>query len=126
MQGSQSCGQLYVLFLHRRPPPPRRCTVMLLLPGRWVLHGIDIAGLGSTLSLPQMHGYAEIQEVPRDNSRQANRTMFSWYCSVERASAQQLDNAYKAMLRCLQVCEVQRRAHQDVGNSVVPCQSNKS
>ncbi len=62
----------------------------------------------------QMHGYAEIQEVPRDNSRQANRTMFFWYCSVERAFAQQLDNAYKAMLRCLQVCEVQRQAHRDV------------
>ncbi len=62
----------------------------------------------------QLHGFAEVQEVPRDNSRQVNRTMFFWYCSLERAFAQQLDNTYKAMLRALQVREQQRQENEEV------------
>ncbi|TPX10583.1 uncharacterized protein E0L32_008469 [Thyridium curvatum] len=62
----------------------------------------------------QMHGYVDVQEVPRDNNRTASRTIFLWFCDPERSSAQLLDNSYKAMLRCMQIRDVHRRENKDV------------
>jgi DNA-directed RNA polymerase III subunit RPC3 len=62
---------------------------------------------GKMLAL-QMAGIVGVQEVPKDNSRTANRTMFFWFCNGERTESQLLDNLYKTMLRCLQTLEVER------------------
>jgi len=69
----------------------------------------------NTLLRMQVYGFAEIQEVPKDNSRTATRTLFFWYCDMERCLSQLLDNTYKAMLRCLQI----RKAHQHKNSDVL-------
>lgn len=62
------------------------------------------------------HGsFVDVQEVPRDNqNRVANRTMFFWYCDPERMRREIPDRLYKAMLRCLQVLEVERYKVRDI------------
>jgi DNA-directed RNA polymerase III subunit RPC3 len=62
----------------------------------------------------QMAGLVDIQEVPKDNSRLANRTMFFWFFDAERTQAQILDDIYKAMLRCLQTLEVERHKERNI------------
>ena len=62
----------------------------------------------------QLHGFVEVQEVPKDNSRTATRTLFFWYCDVDRSLSQLLDDSYKAMLRCLQIRESYRQKNNDV------------
>ena len=68
----------------------------------------------NTLLRMQLNGLAEVQEVPRDNSRTATRTLFFWYCDTERSLAQLLDNNYKSILRCLQIREGHRQKNNDV------------
>lgn len=59
--------------------------------------------------------FVDVQEVPRDNqNRVANRTMFFWYCDPERMRSEMPDRIYKAMLRCLQVLEVERWKVRDI------------
>lgn len=62
----------------------------------------------------QMAGLVDVQEVPKDNSRLANRTLFFWYFDRERTEAQMLDDVYKAMLRCLQTLDVERYRNRNV------------
>lgn len=62
----------------------------------------------------QMAGIVDVQEVPKDNSRLANRTLFFWYFDRERTEAQMLDDLYKAMLRCLQTLDVERHRNRNV------------
>jgi DNA-directed RNA polymerase III subunit RPC3 len=62
----------------------------------------------------QMAGFVDIQEVPRDNNRTANRTMFLWFSDSERCLDQLLENTYKSMLRTLQNLLVQRRHNREV------------
>lgn len=62
----------------------------------------------------QMHGFVDMQEVPRDNNRSASRTLFLWYCDPARAQDALLDHAYKAMVRCLRIRDVHRAAARDV------------
>lgn len=62
----------------------------------------------------KMAGFVDIQEVPRDNSRTANRTLFLWFSDTDRCLSQLLDKTYKAMLRCLQTLAVHRRKEKDV------------
>jgi len=62
----------------------------------------------------QMAGLVDIQEVPKDNSRLANRTLFFWFFDAERTQAQILDDIYKAMLRCLQTLEVERHKERNI------------
>jgi DNA-directed RNA polymerase III subunit RPC3 len=62
----------------------------------------------------QMAGLVDVQEVPKDNSRLANRTLFFWYFDRERTEAQMLDDLYKAMLRCLQTLDVERHRNRNV------------
>lgn len=62
----------------------------------------------------QMAGLVDIQEVPKDSSRMANRTMFFWYFDGERTESQLLDDVYKAMLRCLQTLQVVRHRERNI------------
>ncbi|GAP90120.1 putative RNA polymerase iii subunit rpc82 [Rosellinia necatrix] len=56
----------------------------------------------------EMAGFLEVQEVPRDNNRAANRTMFFWFFDEARTLNRVLDNTYKSMVRCLERLEVER------------------
>ncbi|KAI0397139.1 RNA polymerase III subunit RPC82 [Xylariaceae sp. FL0594] len=56
----------------------------------------------------EMAGFLEVQEVPRDNNRAANRTMFFWFFDEARTLKRVLDNAYKSMVRCLERLDVER------------------
>ena len=62
----------------------------------------------------QMAGVVDVQEVPKDNSRTANRTLFFWYFDGDRAEAQLLDSVYKGMVRCLQVLQVERHRERNI------------
>ncbi|PHH66442.1 hypothetical protein CDD81_7497 [Ophiocordyceps australis] len=62
----------------------------------------------------QMAGLVDVQEVPKDNSRLANRTLFFWSFDGERTQSQLLDDIYKAMLRCLQTLQVQRHKERNI------------
>ncbi|KAI0456011.1 RNA polymerase III subunit RPC82 [Xylaria acuta] len=62
----------------------------------------------------EMAGFLEVQEVPRDNNRAANRTMFFWFFDEARTLKRVLDNAYKSMVRCLERLEVERYKKQNV------------
>ncbi|KAI1493034.1 RNA polymerase III subunit RPC82 [Biscogniauxia mediterranea] len=62
----------------------------------------------------EMAGLLDVQEVPRDNNRAANRTIFFWFFDEERTLKRTLDNAYKSMVRCLQRLEVERRKKRNV------------
>ncbi|KAK1986006.1 RNA polymerase III subunit RPC82 [Colletotrichum cereale] len=62
----------------------------------------------------QMAGFVDVQEVPRDASRTATRTMFFWFFDIERIEAQLVDDFYKTMLRCLQNLEVHRYRERNI------------
>lgn len=62
----------------------------------------------------QMAGLVDVQEVPKDNTRVANRTLFFWFFDRERSQAQMLDDLYKAMVRCLQTLQVERHRERNI------------
>lgn len=62
----------------------------------------------------QMLGFADIQEVPRDNQRTVNRTLFLYWTDTDRCIDRLLDNTYKTMLRCMQRLDVQRQLEADI------------
>jgi DNA-directed RNA polymerase III subunit RPC3 len=62
----------------------------------------------------EVAGFVEIQEVPRDSSRTANRTIFLWYTDTDRCIHTLLNNTYKTAARCLQRLAVHRRREKDV------------
>lgn len=62
----------------------------------------------------QLYGYVDMQEVPRDTNRTANRTMFLYWCDTNRSLDRLLDNTYKTMVRCLQRLEVHRQKEREV------------
>ncbi|KAI3327557.1 RNA polymerase III subunit RPC82 [Xylariaceae sp. AK1471] len=62
----------------------------------------------------EMAGFLEVQEVPRDNNRAANRTIFFWFFDEDRTLKRVLDNAYKSMVRCLERLEVERYKKRNV------------
>ncbi|OAA67879.1 DNA directed RNA polymerase 3 subunit [Niveomyces insectorum RCEF 264] len=68
----------------------------------------------NTMLQMQMHGFVDMQEVPRDANRSASRTLFLWFCDPARALDTLLDNTYKALVRCLRVRDVHRRANEAV------------
>ncbi len=68
----------------------------------------------NTMLEMQMHGFVDMQEVPRDNNRSASRTLFLWFCDTARSLDMLLDNAYKAMVRCLRIRDVHRQANREV------------
>lgn len=62
----------------------------------------------------QTAGFVDVQEVPRDPSRTANRTIFLWYTATDRCISQLLERTYTTMLRCLQRLHAERRKEKDV------------
>ncbi|KAI0484620.1 RNA polymerase III subunit RPC82 [Xylariaceae sp. FL0804] len=62
----------------------------------------------------EMAGFLDVQEVPRDNNRAANRTIFLWFFDEQRTLKRVLDNTYKSMVRCYQRLEVERRKKRNV------------
>ncbi|OAA54892.1 RNA polymerase III Rpc82, C -terminal [Cordyceps fumosorosea ARSEF 2679] len=62
----------------------------------------------------QMAGLVDVQEVPKDNSRMANRTLFFWFFDREQTELQVLDDIYKAMVRCLETLQVERHKERNI------------
>ena len=52
-------------------------------------------------------GMIGLQEVPRDNSRNPQRTNFLWFFDPERCKAKVLEETYKTMARCLRRARVE-------------------
>lgn len=62
----------------------------------------------------QMAGLVDVQEVPKDNSRLANRSLFFWYFDRERIEARLVDDVYKTMVRNLQTLQVERHKERHI------------
>jgi len=62
----------------------------------------------------ELAGVLDVQEVPRDNNRAANRTIFFWWFDKDRAFRRALDNTYKSMVRFMQRLEVERQKKRNV------------
>lgn len=62
----------------------------------------------------QMLGFADIQEVPRDNNRTASRTLFLYWTDTARCLDRLLDNSYKTMVRCMQRLVVERQREAEI------------
>ncbi|KPM39464.1 hypothetical protein AK830_g7095 [Neonectria ditissima] len=82
-----------------------------MLPAAALMKKGDVQG---KMLAMQMAGLVDIQEVPRDNMRLANRTLFFWFFDRERTQLQALDDIYKAMLRCLQTLQVERHRKRNI------------
>ncbi|WZH40371.1 RNA polymerase III subunit RPC82-domain-containing protein [Fusarium acuminatum] len=82
-----------------------------MLPAAALMKKGDVQG---KMLAMQMAGIVDVQEVPKDSSRLANRTLFFWYFDKERAQSQALDDIYKTMLRCLQTLEVERHKERNI------------
>ena len=61
----------------------------------------------SYLTTMQKEGMLEVQEVPRDNARKAERTNFLWFFDQGRCKSKLLEETYKTMARCLQRAKVE-------------------
>ena len=59
--------------------------------------------------LTKLHqaGMIQLQEIPRDNSRNPQRTLYLWFFDIERCKAKLLQETYKTMARCLQRVRVE-------------------
>ncbi|ODA81022.1 hypothetical protein RJ55_03984 [Drechmeria coniospora] len=82
-----------------------------MLPSAALMKKSDVQG---KMLAMQMAGLVDVQEVPKDNSRLANRTLFFWFFDGERTQSQLLDDIYKAMLRCLQTLQVERHKERNI------------
>ncbi|OAA51485.1 DNA-directed RNA polymerase III subunit rpc3 [Metarhizium rileyi] len=82
-----------------------------MLPSAALMKKGDVQG---KMLAMQMAGLVDVQEVPKDNSRLANRTLFFWFFDGERIQSQLLDDVYKGMLRCLQTLDVERHKERSI------------
>lgn len=82
-----------------------------MLPSAALMKKGDVQG---KMLAMQMAGLVDVQEVPKDNSRLANRTLFFWFFDRERTQSQILDDVYKAMLRCLETLQVERHKERNI------------
>jgi DNA-directed RNA polymerase III subunit RPC3 len=66
--------------------------------------------------MTQMHegGHLELQEVPRDNQRLPNKTIFLWFWDAERCKMKMLEETYKTMARCMRRVTVERETFSGV------------
>lgn len=53
-------------------------------------------------------GFAEVQEIPKDNQRAPSKAIYLWFFDEERCRKRVLDDTYKAMCRVLQRISVER------------------
>ena len=70
--------------------------------------------LRKMLALMQESGYMDVQEVPRDNSRQPSRNIYLWSYDQDHCRSVVLERVYKTMCRLLQ-----RYEHEKMGVSSV-------
>jgi DNA-directed RNA polymerase III subunit RPC3 len=61
----------------------------------------------SYLTTLHQAGMIQLQEVPRDNSRNPQRTLYLWFFDIERCKSKMLQETYKTMARCLQRVRVE-------------------
>ena len=61
----------------------------------------------SYLTTLHKEGMIEVQEVPRDNARKAERTSFLWFFDIDRCRLKVLEETYKTMGRFLQRARVE-------------------
>lgn len=81
------------------------------LPNMALMPKMDVQSLMLKM---QMLGFADIQEVPRDNNRTASRTLFLYWTDTDRCIDRLLDNTYKVMVRCQQRLDVERQAESEI------------
>jgi DNA-directed RNA polymerase III subunit RPC3 len=62
----------------------------------------------------QMSGIVDIQEVPKDSTRAAGRTIFLWYFDPDRVKMIALEHIYKTMSRFLQVLKAEKYDERDI------------
>lgn len=62
----------------------------------------------------QFEGILEGQEIPKDNSRQPNKSLYLWYIDDARVQDLLLQKTYKIMTRHLQRVYVERRQHRTI------------
>ena len=97
----------------RHGPPAARLTRILFDKGKTdekVLCSISLLAQKTMRSyLLPLHkaGMIGLQEVPRDNSRNPQRTNFLWFFDPERCKAKILEEIYKTMARCLRRVRVE-------------------
>ncbi|CAN8103956.1 unnamed protein product [Discula destructiva] len=81
------------------------------LPNLALMPKLDVQSLMLKM---QMLGYADIQEVPRDNNRTASRTLFLYWTDTDRCIDRLLESTYKTMVRCMQRLNVERQKEADI------------
>jgi len=59
-------------------------------------------------------GYAELQEVPKDNTRAANRTIYLWDFNMATSIRNLIDRTYKIMTNNLQSLAVRQRDNENL------------
>jgi DNA-directed RNA polymerase III subunit RPC3 len=66
--------------------------------------------------LVELHkaGFAEIQEIPRESSQVAAKTMFLWHFDLDRVKMIVLERIYKTISRCLQVLKTEKHEERDI------------
>jgi DNA-directed RNA polymerase III subunit RPC3 len=62
----------------------------------------------------QMSGIVDIQEVPKDSTRAAGRTIFLWYFDPDRVKMIALEHIYKTISRFLQVLKAEKYEERDI------------
>ncbi|KAI9750125.1 MAG: RNA polymerase III subunit C82 [Lichina confinis] len=68
----------------------------------------------ATLTAMHEAGFLELQEVPRDHSYHASRTVFLWFFDPARCGRSVLEGAYKSMARFLQRLAAERKKRRSV------------
>lgn len=81
------------------------------LPNLALMPKMDVQSLMLKM---QMLGFADIQEVPRDNNRTASRTLYLYWTDTERCMDRVLNNTYKTMARCQQRLVAERQTEAEI------------
>jgi DNA-directed RNA polymerase III subunit RPC3 len=75
---------------------------------------LDNKVLRSTIASLHKAGYLDVQEIPRDSSRQPSKTIYLWFFDEHRCAKKLTQDTYQAMSRCLQRLKVERDSMRDV------------
>lgn len=70
-----------------------------------MMHANDVRAI---LTLLQFHGICDVQEVPKDGTRQPSRTTYLWCLEEQKVQDQYLDRTYHAISRTLQRVRFER------------------
>lgn len=73
----------------------------------WTLSLLNQKEMRKYISALHKAGVIRLQEVPRDNSRNPQRTLYLWFFDEDRCESKMLEEAYKSMALCLQRARVE-------------------